>query len=173
MKKGMEAHVASPDQMAGKGTGRLTITVTVTDDRDRIRITLTPPVGVVPQTPRPPIPLPRVLTLLPNTLTTRQFQKITKRRRKDSRHLPGIQLGNERDLGIGILPRLRIIRVQQRDAGPHHQLGFGKIGRQFAEVLDAEGPRERVVRVRQADLFPCFAARGLEGGFGQGVCSAW
>lgn len=121
----------------------------------------------MPQTPRPTVPTLGVLIL------ALQFQERMKRCRKHCSHFSGIQLGNERDLRIGIFPGLRIVRMQEGNAGTHDQLGFGKIGRQLTEMLNSEGLWKWVVDVWEADLFPCFAAGCFEGGLGEGVSTSW
>lgn len=63
--------------------------------------------------------------------------------------------------------------MQEGDAGTHHQLRFGKIGRELAEMLHAEGGWEIRVRIGESDLLACFTAGGFEGGFFFGVGSAW
>lgn len=85
----------------------------------------------MPQTPRTPIPI-----TLASPLPIHQFQKIIKPRRKHSRDLTRVQSRNQVGLRIRIDPRSRVKRVQQRDARPHYQLGFGQVGRHLAEVLD-------------------------------------
>ena len=65
--------------------------------------------------------------------------------------------------------------MQQRDAGTHDQFGFGKVCRELAEMLHAEGREDRRLSFifGEADLLARFAAGGLEGRFLEGVCSAW
>jgi hypothetical protein len=120
---------------------------------------------LMPKTPRSPIPI------LPPVKPT--LQKPFQRRRKNSRHLPRVQNRNKRLLRIRTQPRLRVVAVKERDAGTHHQLRFGKIGRHLAEMLHVEREWELPVDVGQADLLTCLAPRRLEGGFGRKVCSAW
>jgi hypothetical protein len=66
--------------------------------------------------------------------------------------------------------------MQQRDAGTHDQFSFGKICRELAEMLHAEGWEDGAgsfLVFGEADLLIGFAAGGLEGRFLEGVGSAW
>lgn len=94
------------------------------------------------------------------------------RRRKHCSHLACVQLWDQRDLRIGRLPCCAVERVEKSHARPDHQFGLCEVGGEFAEVLDGEG-RGQGRGFWEADFFPCFAAGGLEGGFGEGVCAAW
>lgn len=90
------------------------------------------------------------------------MQKMQERRRKHDRHFTSIELGNQGRFRIGTDVSVRIDRVKQGDAGPHNQFGFGKIGRQLAEVLDRERSGQRLFDVGEADLLPSLTACSLE-----------
>lgn len=95
-----------------------------------------------------------------------------KGRRKHGSHFSRVQLGNQRNFRISILPGDCIVRMEQRDAGTHHNLRFGKICRQLAEVLDGERARQWLIDLGQPDLFHRFATRGLERRLRQCICSS-
>jgi hypothetical protein len=54
------------------------------------------------------------------------------------------------------------LRVQEGDAGPHHNLGLGQVEGQLADVLDAKRRRQRAIVEREADFLVGFAAGDLE-----------
>lgn len=89
--------------------------------------------------------------------------------REDGGDFFGFEAGDEGLLCCAVVRR----GAEEAHAGPDAEFGQGDVGGEFAQVFEAEGGRERGGGEGEADFLVGFAAGGLEGGFGQGVCSAW
>jgi hypothetical protein len=107
--------------------------------RDQSVIRTSPP-SPIPLRPCPLIPFFRI----PRPRIPQELQEVTKGRSKHGRYLAGIQSRDKRGLRIGILPRLLVVRVQERDAWPDDQLRAREARWDLAQVLDRERGWERL-----------------------------
>ena len=126
------------------------------------------PRALIPRAPHLPTLAPLPLVFLP--LLIPEAQEVVERRREDSGNFARVQTWHEGFGDVCVAARLRVVGVQEGDAGPDGELGAGEVCGQFAEVLDFEGGREVRRVLGEADLFGGFATGGCEGGFGRGVC---